>query len=498
MQKKVFKVVDKPRGAKAIASRWVCRTKVDKQGNVLKRKARLVAKGFQQREGIDFKETFAAVVKPTSFRILFAIQALLGWKCHQMDVVTAFLNSPLKEEVYVAPPPLYKLPKDKCWKMQKNLYGFKQAPRAWYDLLADKLSAIGFRTSPYDPCVFINQKQGLIVATHVDDLTIFGAEENDILGFKKRVQDFFEMTDKNECSFYLGMHVEQQGTGVRLHQTTYVSKILERFQLQDLPSVSTPCDPNTKLHKADPVEYSASDKYRTTYLSMFGSLNYLPTISRPDLAYAVSLTGRFNANPSQDHMDAVVRVYKYLVKTLNAGIAYKNTGNAIVQGFVDSDYAGCPDTRRSTTGWVFTLAGGPVSWSSKRQATVADSTCEAEYIAAGEAAKEAIWIKGFVNDLKLLPNLGTVKLHVDNTSAIKLAKNPGMHSRTKHIDIKHHFLREKVQDGTISLVQIKGKDNPADIFTKPLGRIDFERHAGGLLSHSQAMSDSGGVLETRL
>ena len=480
VQKGVFLVVDKP-NKKVISSRWVLRTKVDPYGRILKRKARLMAKGFQQRAGVDYHETFAAVVKPTSFRVLFAIMALRHWVCHQMDVVTAFLNSDMEEEIYISPPPPFNLQKDKVWKMLKNLYGFKQAPRAWYSKLASVMVQFGFRVSQFDPCVFIHTSKELFVAVHVDDLTIFGAVEADVSEFKQDLQSVFEMTDEDECSFYLGMHVKNTGNTVELHQSSYLRKIIERFELNDLPPVYTPCDPNVKLIASDKAKYQANDQFQNKYLSMFGSLNYLPTISRPDLSYAVSLLGRFNSNPNQVHLDALTRVYRYLISTPNLGIEYRRNRNDRIQGYVDTDHAGCLDTRRSTTGWIFILAGGPVSWSAKRQSTVADSTCEAEYVACSESVKEAIWLKGFINDLGVMKPIVSVPIHIDNTSAMKLAKNPEMHQRIKHINIKYHFIREKVEDKTIVLKSISGKENVADLFTKALVRVTFEKHSSTLM-----------------
>jgi hypothetical protein len=174
-------------------------------------------------------------------------------------------------------------------------------------------------------------------------------------------------------------------------------------------------------------------------------------------------------------MNAVDRIFAYLKNDPGKGIVYSGKHGLQLKGFVDSDFAGCEDSRRSTTGWVFTLAGGPVSWSSQRQKTVATSTMDAEYIAGAEAAKEAVWIRNFINDLRIPGvHIDTVPLYIDNNSALKLTRNPEFHSRSKHIDVKHHFIREKVDEGVINTQRVETTDNLADVFTKALPRPTHE------------------------
>ena len=249
---------------------------------------------------------------------------------------------------------------------------------------------------------------------------------------------------------------------------------MHRFNFGGLAGSKTPADPNIRLEKDELSR--ASDESRHNYLEMFGSLNYLPIITRPDLAYAVSTLGRYNANPNQSYLDGMTRAYSYIVKTPDHGLIFKR-GDFDLRGYVDADWLGYKDTRRATTGWVFILGGSPILWASKRQATVAQSSCEAEYVAASEAIKEAMWIKRFINDLHLpSAHLSNVPLYVDNNSAIKLAKNAEMHQRTKHIDGRHYFIRDAIRDGHISVKYFAGFDNPADIYTKALGRPTFEKH----------------------
>ena len=275
------------------------------------------------------------------------------------------------------------------------------------------------------------------------------------------------MTDEGECSWYLGMHVEQRPGEVRIHQKKYIDEIVAKYGFQDAASVKTPLEKDVKLHARQ--NYTAHPKFRKEYQSKVGSLNFASNQTRPEIAFATGYVARYASNPDQTHMKAVNRIFMFLKDDPGKGILYSGKHGLQLRGFVDSDFAGCEDSRKSTTGWVFTLAGGPVSWSSQRQKTVATSTMDAEYIAGAEAAKEAVWIRNFINDLRIPGvHIGTVPLYIDNNSALKLTRNPEFHSRSKHIDVKHHFIREKVDDGVIDTLRVETADNLADIFTKGL------------------------------
>lgn len=472
-EKGTWQVVPIPEGIKPVTSRWVNSDKYGPDGQLIKHKSRLVARGFQQEEGIDFEETFASVVKPASTRILLALAAILSWPIHQGDVKTVFLNSNLDKPVYMRPPKDIKLPRGFCLMVIRALYGLKQSPRAWYQKLRDTLISWSWRVSAYDPCVFINDSTGLILEVHVDDINVMGKHLQAILEFKTQISQTFPMTDEGECSWYLGMHVEQQPGEIRIHQKQYIDQIVTKYGFSQAAPVKTPLDKDIKLAKQD--NYTAHPKFRTEYQSKVGSLNFASNQTRPDIAFATGYVARYASNPNQTHMDAVDRIFAYLKSDTGKGITYSGKRGLQLMGFVDSDFAGCEDSRRSTTGWVFTLAGGPVSWSSQRQKTVATSTMDAEYIAGAEAAKEAVWIRNFINDLRIPGvHIDTVPLYIDNNSALKLTRNPEFHSRSKHIDVKHHFIREKVDEGVVNTQRVNTKDNLADVFTKALPRPTHE------------------------
>jgi hypothetical protein len=404
---------------------------------------------------------------------LLALAAILSWFVHQGDVKTAFLNSDLDKPVYMRAPKDIKLPRGFCLLLIKALYGLKQSPRAWYQKLRDTLISWGWRISAYDPCVFINDSTGLILEVHVDDINVMGKDIQAILDFKTQISRTFLMTDEGECSWYLGMHVEQKPGEIRIHQKQYIDQIVAKYGFSQAAPVKTPLDKGIKLAKEN--DYTAHPKFRTEYQSKVGSLNFASNQTRPDIAFATGYVARYASNPNQTHMSAVDRIFAYLKNDPGRAIVYSGKYGLQLKGFVDSDFAGCEDSRRSSTGWVFTLAGGPVSWSSQRQKTVATSTMDAEYIAAAEAAKEAVWIRNFINDLRIPGvHIDTVPLYIDNNSALKLTRNPEFHSRSKHIDVKHHFIREKVDEGVINTQRVETRDNLADVFTKALPRPTHE------------------------
>lgn len=472
-----------PEGRKALTVKWVYKYKIGPDGTITRWKARLVVRGFQQEEGIDYYQTYAPVAKHPTYRLLFALAVLLGWPAHQVDILQAFLNSTLQEEVYIRSAPGYPIPKGLVLRLRKALYGLKQASKAWYDTLVAALGSLGFEASPYDPCLFINRQAGVLIVTWVDDMLIFGKDEQRVRRFKDELTSKFAMKDEGPCSYYLGMQVSLSKNIGAIKQSTYVLQSLTKFGLQDIPVKSTPGDPNQKLRRSyaigdestPPAQRSRKDSsaFLQKYQSMVGTLNWLATISRPDIAYDTGLVARYNADPCQEHLDAVIHIFAYLKGTTHYGMAIVNNGGGLV-GYVDSDYANCEDTRRSTTGFIFFYNGTPVSWRSSRQKLVTGSTCEAEYVAAYEAAKEAIWLRNVILYLGIPgTEIGAVPLYIDNRAARILAENPVHHDRTKHIDIKFHFIRERVQLGQISVREVASKDNIADLLTKTLHKSTF-------------------------
>lgn len=477
-----------PQGRKALTVRWLLKRKLGKDGKVARYKARVVARGFQQIHGFDFRETYSGVVKDVSSRIIFAIAAALGWEVYQMDVVTAFLNGELSEEIYIHAPEGY-TEQGKILRLKKAIYGLKQAPRVWYRKLRSWLLSAKWVPVSQDECVFMHVERRLIITVYVDDINITGPGRAEIDKFRHDIAEVFKMTDEGQTEWYLGMQIVQTGDGIHLHQAAYAQQVLTTHGYDNCAPAIIPLDVADKL-EADP-EYAASDKEKSEFLSKIGSANWLATKTRPDLAFPVSYTSRYSAQPTPSHQDAVSRMYRYLATDPAKGIFYQKGGSLQVVGYVDSDWAGCKDTKRSTTGYVFMLAGGPISWVSQRQQTVSTSSAQAEYVAASDAAKEAYWIRGFMNTLSAIePALrqDTIPLHIDNESALKLTKNPESHARTRHIDIRYHYVREEVEAGHIEPIWISGKENPADMFTKALPSRTLAQFRGkvGMVERGEA------------
>jgi hypothetical protein len=295
---------------------------------------------------------------------------------------------------------------------------------------------------------------------------------------KDALSNRFQMKDLGPCQYYLGMKITRDRANriLRLGQRTYAEKILRDFGMADCKPAATPMDTSLNIIAAE-NEYAPPSEVKRWYQGTIGALMYLMLGTRPELAFAISIVSRHAANPTDSHVSAVKRILRYLKGTLDYELVFKG-GTSPLIGYTDADWAGDKSTRRSTSGYIFNIGSGAISWSSKRQPTVALSTCEAEYVAQTQAVKEAIWLKGLLIELSDIHNNelspSAVILYGDNQGAIALAKNPVFHGRTKHIDIQHHFVREKIESGDIHLEYIPTEQQVADGLTKPLARDHFE------------------------
>ena len=427
-------LVDLPSDARALGGKWVFKMKRGPQGEVVRYKARWVVRGFEQREGIDFNETFASVVKPMSYKAIFALAAALDWELEQMDVKTAFLYGNVDEVIYVTQPTGFEASgKRKVCKLKKALYGLKQSPRVWYNTLAAYLKELGFEPIAADFSVFTNGTT--IIAIYVDDILLAGPNKKEIQALKHKLRERFEMTDLGGCAYYLGMTVTRDRANriLRLGQAGYVQKFITDHGMWECKGTPTPM--GTEKYQASEEDFQATEASRTAYQSAVGSLMYAMLGTRPDIAYAVSVVSRYGSNPNESHWKAVKRIFRYLRDTVQYHLVFRGDLKPLT-GYTDADWAGDQDTRRSTSGYVFDVGSAAISWSSKRQPTVALSTCEAEYIGQTQATKEAVWLRSLLNQL----NPGdqatrSVVIYCDNQGAMALAKNPQFHARTKHIDI---------------------------------------------------------------
>lgn len=469
-----WSLADLPHGRRAIGLKWVFKVKRDERGAVAKHKARLVVKGYAQRHGIDYDEVFAPVARLDSVRLLLALAAHEGWQVHHMDVKSAFLNGDLQEVVYVQQPEGFISAgnEGKVLKLRKALYGLHQAPRAWYAKLDATLASLGFTRSASEPAIYTRGDSGkrLVVGVYVDDLVITGNRSDDIDSFKAEMARAFRMSDLGLLHYYLGIEVKQSTEGISLSQGAYAAKILEKSGMAGCNPCHVPMEQRLKLSKSSTEPLVDATAYR----SIVGSLRYLVN-TRPDLAFAVGYVSRFLAEPHEDHLVAVKHILRYVAGTSNWGLWYgrKEEVQANLTGFSDSDFAGDVDTRKSTTGVVFSLSGSPITWQSMKQKVVAQSSCEAEYIAAANATCQALWLARVLSEVQ--GNAPCVpKLMVDNKSAIALTKNPVLSGQSKHIEVKYHLVRESAEEGLIEVEFIRTEDQLGDILTKALGRVKFQ------------------------
>ncbi|KAE8251482.1 hypothetical protein A4X13_0g3976 [Tilletia indica] len=478
-----WRVVKRYGKANLISSKWVLRLKKNADGSIQKYKARLVARGFTQVEGVDFDETFAPTSRLQNMRLLFAVAAALGLDVHQIDYETAYLNAKLQNEIFMLPPEGMDLLghdflPDDALELMLALYGLKQSGHEWHRVLREALKTLKFEQCKIDPTMFVREGDNpAILLVYVDDILVAAPRGGGIEGVKKELLDLFKGTDLGPAHHCLGIRISRnwdEGT-ITLDQERYTEEILARFGMSDCNPAKTPMDSKSSLRKSVDGEARADIRL---YQAIIGCLAYLAQGTRPDLAYAVSTLGKFSSDPSSLHLIAAKRVLRYLRKTSGAKLAFGGRKDEELQmeGFVDSDWAADRDDRRSTSGFVFTIGGGAVSWGSRKQGAVALSTAEAEYIAAGVAGREAMLLSGALKAAG--QDIGTVTVHCDNQAAIQLVKNPGSHhDRSKHIDIAHHWIRDKTQEGAFAFQYIPTDLNPADAFTKPLGQIKHQQHA---------------------
>ena len=463
---KTWMLTDAPPGVKPIGLKWVFKIKRDADGNITRHKARLVAKGYVQRAGVDFDEVFVPVARMESVRFLLAIAAHYGWTVHHLDVKSAFLNGDLAEEVYVEQPPGHAIrgKERKVYRLHKALYGLRQAPRAWNAKLDSSLRSLGFRCSEAEHAVYVRGSGGnlLLVGVYVDDLVVVGADPTEVDRFKKEMARLFSMSDLGSLHYYLGIEVRQGTKGITLCQGAYADKIIEKAGLRGCNPCSTPMEPRLKLSKTSsnpPVD-------KTLYRSVVGSLRYL-VHTRPDIAFAVGYVSRFMEAPTTEHWSAVKHLLRYIAGTRSYGCVYRRGEGALeLIGFSDADHAGDSDDRKSTSGVFFFLGQNPVSWQSQKQRVVALSSCEAEYIAGATAACQGVWLSRLLADLVNAKVIAPL-LYIDNKSALALAKNPVLHERSKHIDVRFHFIRDCISSETD---YIRTGDQLADLLTKPLPR----------------------------
>ena len=444
------------------------------------------------------------MAKLTSIRYVLSIAAAYDLEIEQLDVKTTFLHGDLEEEIYMRQPEGFvcKGKEDLVCRLRKSLYGLKQSPRMWYQKFDSYVLQHGFSRSNVDHCVYVKRLENVfvILTLYVDDMLLIGNSKELINSVKGLLAAQFDMKDLGAANFILGMQItrDRQSCKLWLWQRKYIEEVLKKFNMVDCKPVKTPMTLGVKLStdQCPKSEEDAEEMTHVPYASAVGSLMYAMVCTRPDIAQAVGVLSRFMSNPGKEHWSAVKRVLRYLRGTSDLSLCYGGmaTGDELdVIGFVDADWGGDLDSRRSTSGYVFSLFGAAVCWMSKRQSTVALSSTEAEYMALTHAGKEAMWLRRL--SLELGFKLDAVKIGCDNQGAIYLAKNPAFHSRSKHIDIQYHFIRQKVEERLVLLKKVDTLVNAADFLTKAVSLAKFTWCVDEIGLHCVKYSPSGRMLE---
>ncbi|OBW64777.1 MAG: Nucleotide-diphospho-sugar transferase [Aureobasidium pullulans] len=489
-----FEITKPPTGANIITSRWVLAAKHNLDGSLQKLKARLVARGFTQKFGVDFDYTFAPTLRHDTLRVFFAIVAMEDLECHAVDVNNAFTESTLKEEIYMAAPPGMNIPPGCVLKVLRSLYGLKQAARDWNQSCIESLQKMGFIQTDADPCLLRHLEKEILILVYVDDILIGTKQMDNINWFKKHFGEIYKIKDLGEVSKILGVQVirDRKNRTITLDQSHYTKDLLSRHGMdkEKANPISIPLNGYDLLKPAGPQDKRADQK---EYQKIIGGLIYLAILTRPDIAFAIGRLSQYLSDPSEGHFKLLKSLMRYLRSTTDLGLEFNAEGMQQLVGYSDSDYAMDKLDRISILGSVFMMGNCPVSWSSKKQKSVATSTMEAEYMAMCQAAKQSQWLAQLLRDMGYGKYIGCnqyqptvreeqsfvirspVKLFGDNQASLSLVRDAHTHERSKHIDVAYHYVRDLHRRNRINVEFIGTRDMVADGFTKPLPKPDFAR-----------------------
>jgi hypothetical protein len=489
---KVWDVSTLPQGRTAIGGKWHFVIKYGADGNVLKYKARYVAKGFTQVFGRDYGETYSPTVNLATIRCLLAVAAQLQCEVYQMDIKTAYLNAGIEEDIYMRQPEGFEehsTGKQHVCHLKKSLYGLKQSGRNWYLTLSGYLTSLGFTSSDNDPCLFTKVIHSVYyyVCVWVDDIIYFSSDTKFSKEFQVQISKKFTIGDVAPLHWFLGMKIERQRGRIVISQQQYIETLLEKHGMLQCKPVTTPILEKTALSRSDCPEdgtLEQANMKEVDYRGLVGSLNYLATTSRPDIAYTAHALSSYLCNPGPTHWTAAKHALRYLRGTAGYQLVYQKDDNGLVlAGYSDADYAGHLDTRRSTSGFCFSVQqqSGCITWSSKLQPTVATSTAEAELNAAMAAAQEAIHLQQLLGSMGY-PQQPPSVIQVDNQACIAMTHNPSHQSKTKHFAIKLCYTRELVHDKLVVFQYVPTDINTADVLAKGLAKLKTQTFAKAILS----------------
>jgi transposase InsO family protein len=457
--------------------RWLYKIKYNSEGELERFKARLVGQGFTQVYGVDFNETFAPVVKYKSLRVLLSVASILNYDIKQLDIVTAFLYATVKEDIYMRQPKGYETGgANMVWKLKKALYGTKQAPHEWNNELNGFIVGdLAFNRCKSDTCMYTRVSSTghiMIMSIFVDDIicAFHPADHDEWLQIKQQISSKYKISDLGDLQFILGMKIirDRKAKTIIITHERYINDMLSKFSMSDCATSDTP-ELTTKFN----IKVNSGELVDTTlYQSLVGALLYTAISVRADISHAVNMLSRHLQTPITENLDAAKRVLRYLKHTAAIGLRYGGSNDIVTTAFCDADWAGDITDRKSQTGYVVKVGGNTVIWSSSKQKTTSLSTAEAEYIAISAAVQEVTWVNSLLNELSF-PQTCPSQVYCDNQAAIYICNNDTLHARTKHIDIRHHYIREEIINKNINISYVSTTEQQADIFTKPLGKQLF-------------------------
>lgn len=465
-----------PPGRTPVESKWVLRIKTLSDGTVDKYKARLVAKGYTQQYGIDYFETYSPVAGIATIRTVIAMAVERGWIIDQYDVNSAFLNSDLSEEIFMSQPEGFVVhgKEHLVCKLKKGVYGLKQSARQWNKKFNEKMISNGMTRCQADACVYYKTFEfgtGWQVL-FVDDVFTCAQNERVRQALRDILHKSFDIRYLGPLKYLLGIDFLYENNKLYMSQANYVRKLLKQYGMEDSNSLGMPADPSIKLTKtgSEPSIEEITEMKDVPYRELIGCLTYLASATRPDISFIVNFLAQFNVNPRKEHWQAAKRVLRYLKGTVHLGIVFQRTEKPLVC-FADADWGRTIDDRHSISGMVFYLAGAPVLYRSIRQDCVAMSSMEAEYIALSEAAREVTWLRKLIIELSPEKQAAPTVIWSDSKAAICFGSSYIERTRTKHIGIRYHYLREQIEKNEVVLKYVPGQYNTADILTKPCSKL---------------------------
>ncbi|GKA88588.1 zinc finger, CCHC-type containing protein [Tanacetum coccineum] len=450
--------------------KWIFTRKMKVDRTIEKFKARMVIQGFRQKEGIDYFDTYATVARITTIRLLLALAAIHNLVIHQMDVKTSFLNGDLDEEVYMKQPEGFVMPgsEHKVCKLVKSLYGLKQAPKQWHQKFDEVVLSSGFHLNQSEKCVyskFDNSGKGVIICLYVDDMLIFGTDQNQVDKTKKFLSSKFSMKDMGEADVILGIKIKRENTGIVITQSHYIEKILKKFNRKDCSLVSTPKDPVEKLKPS-----TGKPVGQLEYSREIGCLMYAMTSTRPDIVYVVGRLSRFTSNPTRQHWKEITRVFKYLRCTKDYGLSYVGYPS-VLEGYLDASWINHVEDLSSTSGWVFLLRGGAISWASKKQTCIIGLTMESKFVALAAPGKKAEWLRNLKYEIPIWPKpIAPISIRCDSEPTMARAYSQIYNGKSRHLGVRHSMVRELIRNGVITIEFVRTQRNLTDHLTKGLAR----------------------------